>query len=129
MLTSSFRKLSRTPTALPPTNKASSKEVSPLFGTQTGNGVRCEEVVELRDQLEKIAEGKEAAIQSPRRTLHGSCPVGLEIAIATKQNPTLTNGFLSGERLRVNVLDCGVRDAVQETKARNNKSILASELG
>ena len=74
-----------------------------------------EEVIELWDQLEEIAEGEEAAIQSPRRALR-------RITIAAEENNTLTDGFLSREEFGVNVLDAGVRDTIQETKAEGNES-------
>lgn len=62
----SVYKLQKRYTALPTSNKTSTKKLATLIRWKTTNGIYFEEVVKFRNQLEEVSEAEEASIQGPR---------------------------------------------------------------
>lgn len=100
-------------TALPATHETGAEELAALVLGETIalEGVTLEEVVKLRNQLEEVTKGKEAAIDCPRRAVRDG------ISVAAQEENALADSLLSGVGVRVDALDRGLRDTVEEAEA------------
>ena len=105
----------RSRTALPATDEASTEKLS----REALRGIRAQlqKAVELRNELEEVPESQEASVQRPSGASERSLSACYHVALPPAQNYALYDGLLAGVRLGVEVLDSGLGNPVQETKA------------
>ena len=106
-------------TTLPPTDQSCTEEFAAL-GWRKALGldrVVLQERVELRHELEEIAEGDETAVERPWWAHNRGSGAREDVAVAPAQDRALWDGLLARVRVRVKALDRRLRDAVQEAEA------------
>lgn len=102
-------------TARPTTNQAGPKELTAEIRSHAGDWIPFQERVKFGDELEQIAERKEAAVQGPGRP-------GASIAFAAEECDSLTDELLPWISSGVDTSHGRLRDSILEAKAIDKMS-------
>ena len=113
--------------ALPPADQPCPEQLTTLIRGEAGNWVVLEERVELGHKLEEVAQCDEATIECPRRSGDWLLRPRIHIVVTSAEDNALSNGLLAGVRVRVEVLDSGLRDTVEETKAESIPRVILQD--